>query len=486
MNSVWLTDRSRIMDGRGFCQMARFLGYHFGPTGYGIQLKGTRLPLMTGIAGHEGLAPILEWCRNHDPEILQALSTPLEANEILLPVPEQVIRDAVKGAQAKYYKAVEVRGFAYLADDQSVQYLVREQNYLIEGLIWAWCLEVLPELLRRSKILEVEHDDTYICDCTCGLGDGILALADHEARECLGIGLMCRPDFISEQRITAELEYHEFKTTSVDSPMFRDKWETMIQMFAATLDAERRLGRPVSYIYIHALIKGRREGEWSAESGSKDGMVRQQSVFCYGYRKPAMPPMEAEEWRATYEYFDEFEGKKKRLGTKYKKTGIWELPGVPEGMSPAEFWVKWIPAEARKKNLLLLGPFNRQEMLVPEFMEEVKGDEGHWREICWQLYEKGQALTAAHGEDHNTWADPEFQSLLHRLVHRSYECRRYGLNHRCAFEDMCMKREGWADPLGSGKYIPRRPHHKDEEEAAIARGLLLPEEGAGDAGEEAD
>jgi hypothetical protein len=37
--------------------------------------------------------------------------------------------------------------------------------------------------------------------------------------------------------------------------------------------------------------------------------------------------------------------------------------------------------------------------------------------------------------------------------------------------------------VGSGRYIERRPHHKDELEQAIARGLLLPDEGAADEAE---
>ena len=58
-STLWYVDRSRIVDGRGFCNRARYLGYHSGPSGYGIQMKGTRVPLMTGIASHDGLAVVL-------------------------------------------------------------------------------------------------------------------------------------------------------------------------------------------------------------------------------------------------------------------------------------------------------------------------------------------------------------------------------------------------------------------------------------------
>lgn len=494
-STLWLLDRSRVVDGRGFCVRARFNNYHLGPTGYGITKKATKLPLMTGIAGHDGLAPILEWCRDHDEQIRLGLAQ-VGPDELMLPAPTAIVRAAVQQAQAKYRKAVEVRGFAYLSDDENVQEVTREQVYLIEGLIWAWCIEVLAEILRRGRVVEVEHDDTYVVGCTCGLGEGIGTKADHEGRECQGIGLMCRPDFLLETRETKELEYHEFKTTGMDSITFRDKWEVMIQMFAATLDAERRHGKHVQSIYIHGLVKGKREGEYNPDTGKRDGLMRQSSVFCYGYKKPANPPMQQEEWAATFDYYDPVEGRNRRLGKAYRKAGVWELPDalIPAGMSKGEFWAKWIPSEARRKSLIVLGPYSRQTLMVDHFLEEVRGEEARWQEGLWELYDAGQQLLHAavvEGTIYSdnggysvadwwtvVWPNPRFQAQLDRLFPRSYECRRYGMRNRCQFETMCFYHEGWADPIGSGLYIERRPHHKDELEQAIARGLMLPEEGA--------
>mgnify|MGYP001564764760 CR=1 FL=1 len=483
-STLWLLDRSRVVDGRGYCQRARGLNYHLGPSGYGIQMKATKLPLMTGLLAHDGLAPIIEWCQQHDDLIIQGFST-VTATELYLPVPTEIVRAAVKVAQQKYWQMVELRGFAYLSDTEEVQSVTREQNYLIEGLIWAWCLEVLPEVLRRGRILEVEVDDTYVFGCTCGLGDGVLSKADHEARDCNGFGLMCRPDFLIDTRLTHELEYHEFKTTGMDSITFRDKWEVMIQMFAATLDAERRHGRHVQSIYVHGLLKGKRGGDYNRSTGKYDGAIHQNSVFCYGFRKPANPPMEAESWAALYEYFDPYEQKTKHLGKAFQKTGVWDLPDAflptdDPGMSKAEFWAKWIPAEARRKNLILLGPFTRQTQMVAHFLEEAKGEEHRWQEGLWQLYELAEQLQeSAQTSDYwaAVWTHPQYQALLDRLFPRSYECRRYGARNRCQFEAICFEREGSQDPIGSGLYIDRAPHHRDEMEQAVSRGLLLPPEG---------
>jgi len=507
MSSIlWLIDRSRVADGRGFCLHSRVLNYHIGPHGYGIQMKGTRFPLATGTAYHAALATVLEWCQDH----LQSIED-TEGHLLNSPcVPSVVVRGAIQSAQSAYYQQVAARGFAYMADQPAIQQLLTEQNYLIEGLTWAWILEVLPEVLRRGRILEVEHDDTYVFGCTCGLSDGVGSKADHEARDCHGIGWMCKPDFILETWETRELEYHEFKGTGQDGPSFRDKWEVMIQMFAATLDAERRYGKPIQSIYVHGLLKGKRGQEYNPESGKYDvGPDRQNSIFCYAYRKPANPPMEREEWAAQYQWqeLDEKSGQvvNRRLGKVWKKAPIWELPdGVltPEVESKAEYWAKWLPSEVRRKQLVLLGPYSRQEIMVPGFLEECQGEEGRIQQGLWELYELGQTIlgeaypgdggpsTIAEGVDSAAawwevvWPDPRFQSLLQRHFPRSYECRRFGLKYACQFEDVCFRREGWDQPIGSGKYILRRPHHAPELLQMQERGIPIPAEGMGVTSEE--
>ena len=74
----------------------------------------------------------------------------------------------------------------------------------------------------------------------------------------------------------------------------------------------------------------------------------------------------------------------------------------------------------------------------------------------------------------------EYQALLNALMPRSYNCRRFGKRHACQFEMLCFYREGWANPLGGGHYLPRRPHHQPELDQAIGRGLMLPEDGVGE------
>ena len=57
------------------------------------------------------------------------------------------------------------------------------------------------------------------------------------------------------------------------------------------------------------------------------------------------------------------------------------------------------------------------------------------------------------------------------LVPASYDWRRFGGGrNECEYVPLCFGLE--TDPLGSGKFVPRRPHHSGELEQAVARGLL--------------
>ena len=142
--------------------------------------------------------------------------------------------------------------------------------------------------------------------------------------------------------------------------------------------------------------------------------------------------------------------------------------------------MRFIGSEARRKNLILLGPFSRQEQMVQVFFEEAIGEEDQWRDGLWQLYELAQGIVEEGGVPLRdwwlqVWADERFQTLANGLFPRSYECRRFGMRHRCQFETMCFYKEGWEAPIESGQYIDRRPHHQDEVEQAVARGLMLPD-----------
>ncbi len=448
---IQLTDRSRYETGLDRCQRLRFLQYHFGPSGYGITRKAQAIPLAAGSYYHVGLAHVLQWVKDHD----------------ALPG-DPIIREAIALACAGYDRVVEIRGL--FDEGDRLDTVATEQKALIEGFIWAFSLSLLPWLHEQCRFLSVEHDDAKVLGCTCGMGDLIGGVEDHEGRDCEGIGFQFRLDLLTEYRARpGVLAYWEFKGTAATGERFDSQWETAPQFALGAIMEQERLGAPIQEAWVIGLIKGRREGDtYNPETKRREGDLRQQSVLCYGYHKPANPPMEEEDWQAEYEYKDEM-GKGHRLPKVYQKRGIWALAeGLKGGeVSPSEFWCKWMPPELLAKQITLIGPLQISQVLSHDVIEELVAEEQRWKQITWDLY---QALEAC-GFD---WTAAGYQEALRRLVPRSWSCRRYGKRHECQMAQICFYKEGWQEPLQNG-FIVRRPHHAHELQQMEARGLTPPE-----------
>jgi hypothetical protein len=449
---IQLTDRSRYNTGLDRCQRLRFLQYHFGPTGYGITRKAQSIPLATGSYYHVGLAEVLKYVKAHD----------------TLP-PDPVVREAVAVACAGYDRVIAIRG---LQDEgHRLETVAAEQKALIEGFIWAFSLSLLPWLHEQARLLSVEHDDTKVIGCTCGLGDLIGTLEEHEARDCEGIGFQFRLDIITEYRARpGVLAYWEFKGTGSTGERFDTQWETDPQFPLGAVMEQERLGHPIQEAWVIGLLKGRREGDtYNPETKRREGDLRQQSPLCYGYHRPANPPMEEADWQAEFEWKDEW-GKGHRLPKVYQKRGVWTLKEAlgDSQVSPSEFWCKWMPSDLLAKQIQLIGPLNISQVLAHDVIEELVAEEKRWKGILYDLYD----ALEQNGFD---WTSEGYQGTLRRSVPRSWSCRRYGKRHECQMADLCFYKEGWQDPLGSGGYIVRRPHHQAELAQMEARGLTPPE-----------
>lgn len=457
---IWFTDRSRYEEGLARCQRSRLFSYHFGPLGYGIQRKARAIPLATGSYVHEGIAEVLDYVKVHDK----------------LP-PDEVTRSACVHAVRAYQKIVKLRGIAVMDQSDRADIIEQEQSYLIEGLIWAFVLTTLPFIHQDCRIVAVEQEETLLVGCTCGLGDMIGDVQDHEARACEGIGFQSRPDFITEYRARPGVyAYWELKTLGQPNEPWESQWETKVQFAAGALGAAKRLEVEISEAYVVGLIKGRREGDtYNPDTRKREGMLRQQSMFCYWYRKPGNPPFEAEDWQPHWNYVGD-DGKNHTLGKSYQKAPLWEIPlgkeAAAAGLSVPEFCAKFVGNEVLAKNVLLLGPLNIQKILVNELVEELIAEESRWKETVWALYEALEANAF-------DWTSQGYQAVLRARVPRSWECRRYGKRHECQFVPLCFEQEGWQDPLGGGNFVARRPHHEGELRQIEQRGLV-PEAGWAD------
>jgi hypothetical protein len=210
------------------------------------------------------------------------------------------------------------------------------------------------------------------------------------------------------------------------------------------------------------------------------GARYQNSPLVYGWRRPANPPLVPEDWAVSHKYVDEG-GKNRRLGKDYQRTGLWELPAEYwEGngcLSPLDYWTRWIETTGvLQQQVRRLGPFYRREWQLQSFLRQLTAEERRWQETLWVLYD----LTAAG----TGWGTPEFEAALDRLVpqSRGSACANF-YGDTCPHVRLCDHEAGWEDPALMGM-VMRRPHHAAELQQAIGRGMLPPEMGAAEYGED--
>lgn len=447
---VWFTDRTRFETGTGRCARKRYLGFHAGPTGYGLAPVGESLPLVTGLGFHEGTEVLDRYLLEHD----------------ALP-PDAVVREVVRTMVSQYQQKCDASGYRGILAGPHTGETITEQGALLAGMVWAYRLQVLPWLHQQFKVLAVEQPKHHFLSCTCGAGP--LLLVDHLARGCEGIVLMQRQDLLAESRADRHLAYFEKKTTGWDSDAWAEQWETKPQLALGTLDTLRDFGREVTELYIIGINKGSRRRPSGA--GPEERKL-QMSTLCYGYCKPGNPPLQTDDWLPAYEWLQP-DGTTKRASRAHRRQGIWTLgqsdwavmtslraqyPGVPV----EELWVRYfVPQSVLEKVCFVLGPMNRQDQQLQSLRRSMLAEEERWRRALWELYEHPSG---------------DYEALLDALVPQAWTCRPFGREYECEFKRICFSEIPLEQAISSGHYKPRVPHHRAELEAAVARGLL-PAEG---------
>ncbi len=448
-----VTDRSRNHHGLARCAYLRYLQYHSGPNGYGISRRAESMPLATGTQVHDILR--------------QILVTPYEQ------VNRGVVRLIIENGVNAYDKLLEERGFADLPPGSDQDFVRKEQMALIAALSWGWFRVAFDYFHETYEVVRVEREETFVVGCDCGLGDGVGEPEDHDAREgqgsltCNGIVIQSRPDAIVLRRQTGRKANLDFKTTAYE-PYVED-WIDSVQMAFGGLGAERSLGEEIGDYDLHFLLKGARKREKDEDTGQETGPKRQRTPLIYGWCRPGAPPMIEEDWQASYYYWSlepsKWQAKKqpgprgyrRRLTDEYKQRPVWER----KVDRPIEQWVMDdLPVETVQDSFRVLGPFQRPTSLMKDaeggVLQQVVAYEREVLGKLWRIQEEG--------------ADPRV------LFPQSWNCHPYGKDHPCPMKPICFNPTIGADPIGSGMYVPRRPHHQLELEQMQERGLEIPEE----------
>lgn len=470
---LWLTSRSIIETGTTYCAFRRYIETHSGPYGYGIQRKAMSVPLVVGSYSHIGITEIMKWI----------LETRLKTGTQPTEIPSELIRWGIQEAILKYRRVIEKRGlFTTLKDDPEgnarLAFLITEQEWLIEGLTWAWCLTRLPQYLQEYKVLAVEEEEEYVLDCTCDIGSGIGSIDDHESRGCGGIGLLSRPDILGERWTDGAVGYCELKSTSVAKKAWNNSWERKQQFLMGIAGAERRIGREITHFTVEGLIKGQRKSDnWNDPNAQK----LQQTPLCHVYYLGPMPPDMIPQIRPAFKYTtsEGVEFSCKRGAGGHTKVPLWTLdkttvfPECPEEMSVSEYWCRVMLNEYPKhllKCTSFIGPIPKQRQMIEKAFRSTVTEERLWQDRVWAIYDFAQKT----GRE---WGDDEFMAEVERHVPRSWNCDPFGPDHPCPHQIICHPiTDDWRKPVENGIYVYRSPHHLAEKLQMEARGLK-PEEG---------
>ena len=296
---------------------------------------------------------------------------------------------------------------------------VREGATFIEAAMWAYLDVALPRLLAEYSVEQVEYEinvplKSLPCAHSPTTPDPLLALL--ECTYCAGTGerpliWQSKPDMILRRKRDKALFVLDFKSSgqkhSGADLEKQFQHSTLVQAQMASVEyafSEDCLG----FIY-QGIYKGYRERKVNKILGYK----RQVSPLVYAYCDTTIadglskPVTSHDNWRT---------GPPKLLA---------DLP-----MSIREY-VLSLPQEVKEAQFMLTAaPIGFDPAKVKQWRDEVWAEERRW-----------VTPTAPFPSNDN-------------------HCFRYGVNHSCMYLSCCYSANVKADPLGSGLYVPRVPHHE--------------------------
>jgi hypothetical protein len=470
------------------CARERWLRYHEGPSGLGITSVARPLPLAVGGAVHAGLAILLTGGDETEAVAAALADFAQYAGHLELATDEQVVlpddpdlRRQMEGGKTAY-------------DD----YLYHEQAALIEGLVRAYARRRLRPLLEEYEVLEVEREGTWL------LSQWEYPWEHNDKPDdplrATQLWFMSRPDALLLNRRSRSLELLSYKTTGQwDVRKERDAQHDM-QGLSEAIEVEQRLGEWWTELHVgkltdaefaalvpnapmrdylvslsapprilavryEYLLKGERRKDKDASARFGFTVRTQSSLLTRAHLNAGMAAGD-EQWNWSYDYIKE-DGSPSKL---YAKN--WPGKAVWEHMS-TKAWVDLLDAT---------------HMAV--------GEEG--REMCWQGPAQASGFTAEHPLDSLFLppvlvyrSDDDLRDMVEQMEAAEVKVaegvaavraatdegeRRHLLNvyfpqtrraceypSTCSFVSICYGGEDIRrDPLRSGKFAVRVPHHTPE------------------------
>jgi hypothetical protein len=443
--SAIYTDRTRIIAYQE-CPRRRYYHSHFPTQNGNIGIAPVKLyiPFATGSFTHHGLALLLSGMD---------------------------VDEAVQQSIQSYREAVAKKGIQ-LELGESESSVAEEQIALVEGMLRAYAIIKLPEILNEYEVMEVEFEDVWDFAKVDVTGTDAAGEFIDPARQT--IRLMARADALLREKNSGDLYIQSFKTAAHYDRRAASEAEHDVQGLSEAAATEIRLVKwwqhfhngndsedllgcnilmedylkrcdappRIAGIRMEYLLKGRR-----MEYPEDSGIYVQYSPLIRGYMKEGITGPEfgwKREWK-------DDSGAKRRLDYRtWKAFNAWEQPGGVKAWIDllATGSVQPDAGECLPAQFVTPIPYMRQEDDLRDWYEQTV------------VQETGIARGLMFVEDARKEGQAAFRSALNTFFpqHR----RSCDWPTKCAFVDICYGTNVKQDPIASGLYAPREPHHRPE------------------------
>jgi PD-(D/E)XK nuclease superfamily len=365
------TDRTR-METYQICPRLRFLTFHYGGRGYVPVQEGYEL--VFGRLYHEALEKL---SLGQDP---RSTITTL-SNQLLASINQLVTKPTL--------------------------YYATEQQYLFEGLLWAWVRVKLPRLKNEYELVSTEKEFIWQL--------GLLPTGEP-------IFDMVRLDALIREYATESLYYKEYKTTAYGDDRWATQFEHNAQVMANLKATEESLGERPAAVIVEGHKKGNRRLD-TARSSRVTGQMIQDSPLCFVY----------DQGQGNYSL--------KYAGNRSVRVPVWETG------FPIKQWVNDFLTEQDCEDLFATPP-------------PISPDPAHVDR--WRRQAVAQETTIWGALELLADSTPDETAIILDRVFPLHEtsCIRYG--RKCSHYETCHNPTVGADPLASELYQVRTPHHAAE------------------------
>jgi len=299
-------------------------------------------------------------------------------------------------------------------DTSMLEWEIDRQCALVEGMCRAWIKYRLPMILDIYEIVATE--------------------VEREIELSPDVVLMTRIDNELRHKQTGEYAALEFKFTKANRSDYFDSWRYATQTAAHLIALEEIHGGRASSVLMEFLMVG------TVRSDEKSGMDIYYSPLVRGYRLPANPPLQP----------DDIYGHESKLGIKkgWITFNVWEevLQGKPAWMSNMEYWVEAVLPPEKAREQFVTREIFRHEDEMEAWKKRVVAQQR-------RLYTGVQMLQDKATEDQAL--DVFFPGNFDESCYSNKYFR------PCPFLPVCYGELG-TDPVESGKFVRRTPHHERE------------------------